>query len=104
MQIFGKEINRPSWVPRWMSFTLAFSIFMIVSLFFTGPNNFMRVVELKKEINELKTEIKNKRDTAAIYEAKSQEFRTDKASLECLAREKYGMKRLNEDVYITDIP
>ena len=55
MQIFGKEINRPSWVPRWMSFTLAFSIFMIVSLFFTGPNNFMRVVELKKEINELKT-------------------------------------------------
>ena len=97
MQIFGKEINRPSWVPRWMSFTLAFSIFMIVSLFFTGPNNFMRVVELK-------TEIKNKRDTAAIYEAKSQEFRTDKASLERLAREKYGMKRLNEDVYITDIP
>ncbi len=87
-----------------MSFTLAVSIVTIVLLFFMGPNNFVKVVELKKEIKELKSEIKANRDTTAIYEAKTRELNTDKVSLERIAREKYGMKRLNEDVYITDIP
>lgn len=45
-------------MPRWMSFTLVFSIFMIGALFFMGPNNFMKVVELKKEIKELKKRLK----------------------------------------------
>ena len=98
MSIFGKKIERPSWMPRWMSFTLVFSILMIGALFFMGPNNFMKVVELKKEIKELKKEIK------AIYEAKIRELNTDKVTLERIAREKYGMKRLNEEVYITEIP
>ena len=104
MSIFGKKIERPSWMPRWMSFTLVFSIFMIGALFFVGPNNFMKVVELKKEIKELKKEIKANRDTTAIYEAKIRELNTDKVTLERIAREKYGMKRLNEEVYITEIP
>ncbi len=102
--MFGKKIERPAWVPRWMSFTLVLSVITIALLFFVGPNNFMKVVELKKEIKELKSEIKADRDTTAIYEAKTRELNTDKASLERIAREKYGMKRLNEDVYITDIP
>ena len=86
-----------------MSFTLAVSI-VTIALLFMGPNNFMKVVELKKEIKELKSEIKANRDTTAIYEEKTRELNTDKVSLERIAREKYGMKRLNEDVYITDIP
>ena len=52
MSIFGKKIERPSWMPRWMSFTLVFSILMIGAHFFMGPNNFMKEVELKKEIKE----------------------------------------------------
>ncbi|MCQ2289972.1 MAG: septum formation initiator family protein [Bacteroidales bacterium] len=104
MEIFGKDIKRPSWIPRWMSFTLVVVVAVIAGLFFIGPNNFMRVVELKKEIKELKTEIKANRDSTNIYEAKTRELNTDKVSLERIAREKYGMKRLNEDVYITEIP
>ena len=96
MSIFGKKIERPSWMPRWMSFTLVVSILMIGALFF--------MVELKKEIKELKKEIKANRDTTAIYEAKIRELNTDKVTLERIAREKYGMKRLNEEVYITEIP
>lgn len=87
-----------------MSFTLVVVVAVIAGLFFIGPNNFMRVVELKKEIKELKTEIKANRDSTNIYEAKTRELNTDKVSLERIAREKYGMKRLNEDVYITEIP
>lgn len=87
-----------------MSFTLVFSVIMIAGLFFMGPNNFLRVVQLKQEIKNLKQEIKENRDTTAIYEAKTRELNTDRVSLERIAREKYGMKRLNEEVYITDIP
>lgn len=104
MEIFGKDIKRPSWIPRWMSITLVVVVAMIAGLFFIGPNNFMRVVELKKEIKELKTEIKANRDSTNIYEAKTRELNTDKVSLERIAREKYGMKRLNEEVFITEIP
>lgn len=104
MEMFGKKIDRPAWMPRWMSFTLVIFVLTIVFVFFTGPNNFVRVVELKKEIKELKKEIKANRDTTAIYEAKIRELNTDKATLEHIAREKYGMKRLNEEVYITEIP
>ena len=39
-----------------------------------------------------------------MYEAKANELNTDKESLERLVREKYGMKRTNEEVYVTDIP
>ena len=35
---------------------------------------------------------------------KVNELNTDRETLERIAREKYGMKRENEDVYITDIP
>ena len=35
---------------------------------------------------------------------KVNELNTDKETLERIAREKYGMKRHNEDVYKTDIP
>lgn len=87
-----------------MSITLVVVVAMIAGLFFIGPNNFMRVVELKKEIKELKTEIKANRDSTNIYEAKTRELNTDKVSLERIAREKYGMKRLNEEVFITEIP
>jgi hypothetical protein len=39
-----------------------------------------------------------------MYEAKVNELNTDNESLERLVREKYGMKRINEEVFITNIP
>lgn len=57
-----------------------------------------------QQINQLKNEIKENRDSAAYYNQKVNELNTDKERLEHIAREKYGMKRLNEDVYRTDIP
>ena len=32
------------------------------------------------------------------------ELNTDRETLEKIAREQYGMKRVNEEVYITEIP
>ena len=45
-----------------------------------------------------------KADAGRLVEAKVNELNTDNESLERLVREKYGMKRVNEEVYITDIP
>ena len=96
--------QRPKWILRWLNIPLLiFTAFVVVLLFF-GENNYMRISKYRSQINELKSQIKNNEDSAAMYEAKVNELNTDNESLEHLVREKYGMKRINEEVYITDIP
>ena len=95
-------LKRPSWVPRWLNIPLIIFIAFIVSLLFFGDNNYLKINELKSRINELKAEIKLNEDSAAIYEAKGRELNTDRETLERIAREKYGMKRQNEDVYVVE--
>ncbi|MBQ9556014.1 MAG: septum formation initiator family protein [Muribaculaceae bacterium] len=98
------NFQRPKWIPRWLNIPLLFIIgFMVVLLFF-GDNSFVRSSKYRAQINELKSQIKNYEDSAAKYEAKINELNTDNESLERLVREKYGMKRTNEEVFITDIP
>ncbi|HAP50163.1 MAG: septum formation initiator family protein [Muribaculaceae bacterium] len=97
------NLRRPKWIPRWLNLPLVIFIVFVVSLLFTGENNYLKINNLKRQINELKAEIKANEDSAAIYNAKVQELNTDRETLEKIAREKYGMKRINEDVYITDI-
>ena len=87
------NLRRPKWIPRWLNLPLVIFIVFVVSLLFTGENNYLKI----------NAEIKANEDSAAIYNAKVQELNTDRETLEKIAREKYGMKRINEDVYITDI-
>ena len=98
------NIKRPRWIPRWVNIPLLIFIAFVVVLLFFGENNYLRINKYRSEINELKSQIKNNKDSAAVYDAKVNELNTDNESLERLVREKYGMKRVNEDVYITDIP
>lgn len=76
----------------------------LVSLVCCGDNNYIRSCSFTKEINDLKAEIKADEDSTAMYEERVRELNTDRESLEKLAREKYGMKHENEDVYITPMP
>ncbi len=96
--------KRPKWIPRWLNLPLVIFVGFIVSLLFFGDNNYMRINRYKTQINELKEEIKANEDTAAIYEAKTRELNTDRETLEKISREQYGMKRINEEVFQTDIP
>lgn len=102
MSIFN--FKRPKWIPRWLNIPLVIFMAFVVVLLFFGDNNYMRINSYRSQINELKSQIKNNKDSAAMYEAKINELNTDKESLERLVREKYGMKRTNEEVFITDIP
>lgn len=98
------NFQRPKWIPRWLNIPLLIFIAFVVLLLFFGENNYIRISKYRSEINDLKSQIKNNLDSAAVYDAKVNELNTDNESLERLVREKYGMKRVNEDVYITDIP
>ena len=102
MSIFN--FHRPKWIPKWLNFPLLIFLGFVMILLFIGDNSFMRSTEYRSQINELKSQIKNNEDSAALYNAKINELNTDNESLERLVREKYGMKRTNEEVYITDIP
>ena len=105
MNIFGKTFNRPKWVPKWLNIPLVVFIVFIASLLFLNKEyNFMNIIKYKKEIKALKAGIKANEDSAMSYEKKVQELNTDLASQERVVRENYGMKRLNEEVYITNIP
>ena len=76
----------------------------MVSLICCGDNNYVRSCSFTHDINDLKAEIKANEDSTAVYEQRVRELNTDRESLEKLAREKYGMKHENEDVYITPMP
>lgn len=99
-----KNIQRPKWIPRWMNLPQLIFLGFIVMLLFFGDNNFFRQNAYKQQINDIKAQIKLNEDSAAYYQARANELHTDRYSLERIAREQYGMKRTNEDVYITDIP
>ena len=102
MSLFN--FQRPRWIPRWLNIPLIIFVIFVVVLLFFGDNNYMRINEYRSHINDLKSQIKSNQDSAAAYDAKVNELNTDNESLERLVREKYGMKRINEEVYITDIP
>ncbi len=98
------KFQRPKWIPRWLNVPLVLVLAFVITLAFFGDNNYMLTSKYRSKINELKSQIKNNQDSTAIYDAKINELKTDNETLERLVREKYGMKRVNEEVYITDIP
>ena len=99
-----KKISRPKWIPRWLSLPFIIFIAFIVMLLFYGENNYMLINQQKKEIDKMNAQIKVMEDSAKFYERKTQELNTDKETLEKIAREQYGMKRTNVEVFETDIP
>ncbi len=98
------KIKRPSWIPLWLSLPFIIFIAFIGVLLFYGENNYLQINEQKKEIDKVNAQIKELEDSARYYERKTQELNTDKETLEKIAREQYGMKRTNEEVFVTDIP
>lgn len=98
------QFQRPKWIPRWLNLPFVIFVAFILMLLFFGENNYMRINNYKQQINELKAQIQANKDSAIIYEGKVRELHTDRETLEKIAREQYGMKRTNEEVFITDIP
>lgn len=98
------KILKNKWLSNLLTLPKLVFVAFICSLIFFGDNSCLRKLEYNDQINDLKAQIKANQDSTKIYEAKVRELNTDRETLEKIAREKYGMKRVNEEVYITDIP
>lgn len=94
--------RRPLWKIVLTSPLLAIIPITVFFMFFSD-NNYLNNTENYEEISDLQAEIKMNIDSANYYEAKAAALSTNKESLEKIAREQYGMKRDNEEVYITSI-
>ncbi len=90
------------WVRRYISLTLILSVGVIVFVLFFNENSVVHTYEYAQEIERLKAEIKDNRDTLRHYEDLNRRLDTDKGTMERIVREQYHMQRPNEDVYIVE--
>lgn len=91
-----------NWCRRYISLMfLAILAFVLYVLFF-NENSYGRLHELNTQIKELRTEIKNNRDTMEYYLEKNRMLDTDPAEMERIVREQYHMQREGEEVYVVE--
>lgn len=91
-----------NWCRRYISLMfLAILAFVLYVLFF-NENSYGRLHELNTQIKELRTEIKNNRDTMEHYFKKNRMLDTDPAEMERIVREQYHMQREGEEVYVVE--
>ena len=82
-------------------YAVTFVLFMAM-LTFIDDDSFLVRYQRRMEIGQLEREIDN---YAAMYAAETAQLDAldhDPAAVERLARERYGMKRSNEDIYIIE--
>ena len=90
------------WIKRhkYISVTIVF----LVIIFVIDDNNMFKQYKNQRVIAELEEEIETmKRDSAEIIKRQMQlDFRGNVEAVENLAREKYGMQKDNEDVFVVE--
>jgi cell division protein DivIC len=72
----------------------------LVLMMFIDRNNLVSQYKMRKELNELRKELKFYRDQANADSIELSRLLGDSLELEKLGREKYMMKRDSEDIYI----
>lgn len=90
------------WVKRhkYLAVTIVFLLIIVV----IDDNNMFKHYKNQRIISELEEEIETmKRDSAEIVNRQRQlDYRGDVKVIEDIAREKYGMHKANEDVFVIE--
>ena len=73
---------------------------IIVWITFFDKNDFMSQYELRQKLNQLRAEQKYYLDEISKSENDMNELKTNPANLEKFAREKYLMKKDNEEIFV----
>lgn len=71
-----------------------------IHIVFIDDNNLLKSAQCRKEISELKQEIKKYTQEYETNTKKLEELSSNPEVLERIARERYFMKKPNEDIYI----
>lgn len=98
----GKRIKKLSFWFRRRSYipVLLIGGLVVALLFFNEDASVSLNMEYQNEINRLRAEIKECRDSAAYYRNQRESLSTGTEELEHLAREKYHMQKPTEDVFV----
>ena len=88
-------------IPDWIKnkFFIAITVFAFVILIF-DKNDLFTQMDRQRQLRELRLSKQHYTDQIAIEQAILDQMKTDPGTLERYAREKYLMKRDNEDLYI----
>lgn len=77
------------------------TVVMIISAYLIfNSNGLIKYLSLRSEISELETHIKNTEEDLTKIEQKIEMIKSNRDSIEKLAREKFNMKSKNESVII----
>lgn len=86
----------------WTHLFASFVIVAILFLAFFSNHSYWELHKLKNTEKDLRREIRHFQDSINHYQQDIQERSGDADKLEHFAREKMGMKRPNEDVFIIE--
>lgn len=95
--------NRPMWVRVMFNLPLLVVVGAIAVSIVWGDSSYIKRIGYQERIGQLERELDMYNDSVALYTRKAEELNTDREALEKIAREQYGMKRDNEEVFVTEI-
>lgn len=91
---------RLAWVRRYIRPGFMITASVIAFVLFFNDNSLLTTYEHEQEIDRLKAEISECRDTLMYYEALNRALDTDVETMERIVRERYHMQRPTEEVYV----
>ena len=99
--IISNNMNLLNHIPAWLrnKYFLSLSAFVVWILFF-DPRDVFTQMEHRRELKELQTSKAWYQKEIAKESAEAEQLRSNPAVIEKYAREKYLMKRDNEDIFI----
>lgn len=95
-------MNRLQFIPAWLKskYFLTALVFAVWMIFFDEQDLITTQVKQRKELNDLKTSRDYYLQEIETTRKELKQLQSDPAILEKYAREKYRMKRDNEDIFI----
>lgn len=80
-------------------YTLVVAVFLVYLIFFDG-HNLIRKYRMSREVNQLQQELEVFREEIKKNKDEINKLKTDSLYLEKVAREKYLMKKDDEDIFL----
>lgn len=88
------------WCRRYIRPGFVATAALVVFVLFFNDNSILNTYEHEVEIEQLRTEIKQNRDTLLYYQALNRSLDTDPETMERIVREQYHMNKPGEDVFV----
>lgn len=99
---YSRKQGFKAWCRRYISFPLIGIVVVMSFILFMTDNSVFDTYAYECEIEQLKTELREHRDTLEYYNDLNRRLDTDPATMEQIVREHFHMRRPNEDVFIIE--